>query len=244
MKLEIKIFINPEETAYHIAEEIVNLMIENDVSTRDTFIGLSGGNTPKILFRKLAENFKDIIHWEKLHLFWCDERCVPPGSNESNFGIAKKYLLDNIDIPGGNIHRIRGEEDPLKEVVRIAAEINDTVPGKNNLPQLDLSILGLGEDGHTASLFPGKKLKHISNGIAGIALHPVTGQKRISLTQEVINNTRRIIFMVTGGEKADIVYEIMSADDSGSGFPAAKVRAGEVLKWYLDKDAASRIKMP
>jgi len=244
MKLEIKIFLNPEEVAVQIAEDISDLVNENADKGRNTFIAVAGGNTPKILFTKLSGNFKESIAWEKIHLFWSDERCVSPNDNQSNFGMTKKYLLDNIDIPKENIHRIRGEEDPLKEVMRISSEIKYTLPAKNNLPLFDLNILGLGVDGHTASLFPGKKLRNVSNGIAGIALHPLTGQKRITLTQEVINNTRQIIFMVTGGKKADIVYEMMSADNSGSRFPAAKVRAAEMLKWYLDKDAASRIKMP
>ena len=87
-------------------------------------------------------------------------------------------------------------------------------------------------------------MKHISKGITGIAVHPVSGQKRISLTREVINNSRQIIFMVTGVKKADILYEIMSRKDADSKFPAAGIRAGEVLKWYLDKEAASKIKMP
>jgi 6-phosphogluconolactonase len=244
MKLEIKIFRDPEETAVQIAEDIADLVAQNAENNRDTFIAVSGGSTPKILFQRLSENFKAKIDWKKLHLFWGDERCVPPQDDQSNFGMTKKYLLDNVNIPDKNIHRIRGEDDPKMEVMRIAAEIDDTVPRENNLPRFDLNILGLGKDGHTASLFPGKKLKSISKRIVGIAVHPVSGQKRISLTREVINNSRQIIFMVTGEKKAGIVYEIMSKKNSESRFPAAKVRADEVLRWYLDDGAAAKIKMP
>lgn len=244
MKLEIKIFSEPEDVAYQIAEEIFDLIKDNSDKGRQTFIALSGGNTPKILFKKLAGNFSDKIDWKNLHIFWGDERCVPPDNDQSNYGMTKEYLLNKIDIPEQNIHRTRGENDPDTEVNRIADEINKTVSLENALPRFDLNILGLGEDGHTASLFPGKKLKNISRQTAGIAVHPKSSQKRISLTLDVINNSCQIIFMVTGREKADILYDIMSKKDSYKKFPAAKVKAVNSLRWYLDEDAASKIKMP
>jgi 6-phosphogluconolactonase len=244
MKLEIKIFSDPETVAYQIAEEISRLINTNAENGSETFIALSGGNTPKILFKKLSENFKEKIDWKKLHLFWGDERCVPPDDDQSNYGMTREYLLNNIDIPDKNIHRIRGEDDPETEVKRIADEIDNTVPHQNSLPRFDLNILGLGEDGHTASLFPGKKLKHICKQLTGIAVHPESSQKRISLTLDVINNSSQIIFMVTGKKKADIIYDIMSNKNSYKKFPAAKVKPADMLNWYLDEDAASKIKMP
>ena len=244
MNLEIKIFLSPEDIAHQIAEEISGLVGMNADTGRKTFIALSGGNTPKLLFNELSENFSEKIDWNKIHLFWGDERCVPPDDEQSNYGITKKLFLDKVNIPDQNIHRVRGEEDPGTEVLRISEEISKTVPHKNNLPQFDLNILGLGEDGHTASLFPKKKLKDISKNIVGIAVHPVTSQKRISLTLDTINNSARIIFMVTGKEKADIVYNLMRNKDSGKRYPAANIKAETVLKWYIDQEAASKIKMP
>jgi 6-phosphogluconolactonase len=244
MKLEIKIFLSPEDAASKIAEEIQEIVSENVSEDRDTFISLSGGSTPKILFRKISDEYAERIEWNRVHLFWGDERCVPPDDDESNYGMTKEYLLKNINIPDINVHRIRGEEDPAAEAVRISDEVRKIVPNVNNLPQFDLSILGLGEDGHTASLFPGKKLKNISEGIAGVAVHPESGQKRISLTSEVISNSRQNIFFVTGEKKADILYKIMSKKDSGKKYPAARIKAAEMLKWYLDEEAAVKIKMP
>ena len=197
MKLEVKVFSTPDEIALQVAEEIEILVKDNAEFNRDTFLALSGGNTPEVLFKKLADDFKTRIDWKKLHLFWGDERCVPPGNDQSNYGMTKNYLLDKVSVPEENIHRIRGEGDPKREVVRIAGDISRIVPRKNDLPQFDMNLLGLGEDGHTASLFPGKKLKNISEGITGIAVHPESGQKRISLTLQVLNNTRQNIFMVT-----------------------------------------------
>ncbi len=244
MKLEIKIFLSPEEAASKIAEEITEMVSENSGENGDTFISLSGGRTPKILFNKISDEYADRIDWSRVHLFWGDERCVPPDNEQSNYGMTKEYLLDNINLPTANVHRIRGEEDPREETARIAEEISRIVPAVNNLPRFDLNILGLGRDGHTASLFPGKKLKNIAEGIAGTAVHPESGQKRISLTSDVISNARQNIFLVTGEKKADIIYEIMSRKDSEKGFPAARIKAAEMLKWYLDEKAASRIKMP
>jgi 6-phosphogluconolactonase len=244
MKLELKIFLSPEDTASKIAEEITELVTANSQENRNTLISLSGGSTPKTLFAKISDEFADKIDWNRVHLFWGDERCVPPDDEQSNYGMTKDYLLDNITIPAANVHRIRGEDDPAAEAVRIADEIKTFLPAVNDLPQFDLNILGLGEDGHTASLFPGKKLKNISERIAGVAVHPESGQKRISLTSEVISNSKQNIFFVTGDKKADIIYEIMSSKDSGKKYPAARIKAAEMLKWYLDEEAASKIKMP
>ncbi len=244
MKLELKIFRTPEEIAFQISEELADLVENNAEKSRDTFISISGGSTPKILFIKLSDDFKHKINWKKLHLFWSDERCVPPEDDQSNYGMTKKYLLDNIDIPEKNVHRIRGEDDSGKEVSRVSAEIKRIVLNKNNLPRFDLNLLGVGEDGHTASLFPGKKLKNISDRICGVAVHPDSHQKRISLTYDVINNSAQNIFMVTGAKKADIIYEIMTIKDSFKRYPAARVKADEILKWYIDKEAAIKIKMP
>jgi 6-phosphogluconolactonase len=242
LKLEIKIFISAEEVASKIAEELMDMVSENSGEGRNIAISLSGGSTPKILFEKISIGYADRIDWNKVHLFWGDERCVPSGDEQSNYGMTKKYLLDNIKIPDTNVHRIRGETDPAKEAARIADEIRKILPVVNDLPRFDLNILGLGEDGHTASLFPGKKLKTIADGIAGVAVHPGSGQKRISLTRELLSNAGQNIFMVTGEKKADIVYKIMSSKNSVKKFPAAEIRAADILKWYLDESAASKIK--
>jgi len=243
MKVEIKIFSNPEEIAEHIAVEIVELTSENSKKNLDSFIAVSGGHTPEVLFNRLSESpYREIIEWDRLHLFWCDERCVPPDDKESNFGMTKYYLLDKIGIPVKNIHRIEGENDPENEVKRISGEIKSIVPAINNLPGFDLTLLGVGTEGHTASLFPGRQLKNVSNNIAGIAEHQLTGQKRISLTYKVLNNSKEIIFMVTGKEKADIVYRILNERDSKNKYPAAMIGGVGKLKWFLDKEASLKIK--
>ncbi|HEY5715890.1 MAG TPA: 6-phosphogluconolactonase, partial [Psychromonas sp.] len=143
-------------------------------------ISLSGGSTPILLFRYLAQPaYAEKINWQKLHFWWGDERCVAPDDPESNFGQCKKLLLDKVTIPAENIHRIQGENDPQQEAIRYAAEIKEHIAEVSGRPQFDWIILGMGDDGHTASLFPGQtdyQDKHLTI----VAKHPQSGQLRVS----------------------------------------------------------------
>ncbi len=245
MKPEIKIYLTPEELSLHLAGEIRKIVSENVSQDKDTFIALSGGSTPKVLFTQLSgELFRDKIQWNRIHLFWGDERCVSPEDEQSNYGMTKKYLLGKINIPENNVHRIRGENEPSEEVKRITGELKYFVPFVNNLPQFDINLLGLGSDGHTASLFPGKSLRGIIDRVAGIAVHPDSGQKRISLTYNTINNSKRNIFMVTGKKKSDIIFKILGLKNIDQTFPATKIKASDSLEWFLDEEAAVKIKKP
>ncbi|MCL5030767.1 MAG: 6-phosphogluconolactonase, partial [Bacteroidetes bacterium] len=200
----VKIFDSPIELARSLSLEIQSA-VNNKA---DKFaLSISGGSTPTILFNQLAQPpYKNEINWNKLNFFWCDERCVSPTDSQSNYGEVKKNLFDFISIPEMNIHRIRGESDPNEETVRYASEVESCLPfTENKLPQFDWVLLGVGGDGHTASLFPGKNFLFIYSNIAGVAQHPATGQKRISLTKEVLNNSKRISFIVTGKSKAKVI---------------------------------------
>ena len=238
MRKKIEIFNTPEKLAENLAirfKEAVNL------HKRNFYLAISGGSTPIIFFKKLAEPpFNDGIEWNKVHFFWCDERCVPPGNPESNFGMTKINLFDKIKIPQENIHRIKGESDPDEETVRYGKEIEKSVlNGENNLPRFDWVLLGMGEDGHTASLFPGKKLLSVYSNISGIAQHPQTEQKRISLTFDVLNNAKRITFVVTGKDKAKILADILNELPISKNYPSAKIKpANGTIDWMIDKEAA------
>lgn len=205
-------------------------------------VALSGGSTPKVLFEHWAEQYRTSIPWETIDFFWGDERCVPPDHPESNYGVAKTLLLDRIDIPKENIHRIRGEEKPQVEAERYAQEIKHWVRTKDGMPTFDLILLGMGEDGHTASIFPGQMELLTDSNICREAVHPDTGQSRITLTGPVINNAELVIFLVTGAKKAGIVREIVTQSDSRRQYPAAFIqpKQGEVC-WFLDQAAAQAI---
>ncbi len=238
MKKNLQVFETPEQLADSLSQR---LQLSNNKKENKFNIAVSGGNTPVIFFKHLtSEPYKSKIFWNKLNIFWCDERCVPPESPESNFGETKKYLLDLISIPQANIHRVIGESDPNREAVRYAIDIEGTLPkGDNNLPVFDWVLLGIGEDGHTASLFPGKNLLFVYSDITGVAKHPVTNQYRISLTKEVLNNSKQITFVVTGKKKAKIVSEIFNSLPVSKGYPAAEIKPlNGSIDWMIDKEAA------
>ena len=189
----IKIFPTPQALAESLALDLVNQIREADTRDRPFTIALSGGNTPRLLFTVLGDLYASSVPWDKVHFFWVDERCVPPEDPESNFGMTFKVLFSKINIAQENIHRIKGEDDPVKEAERYSKEINDFTVKRDRLPFFDIMLLGLGEDGHTASLFPGNEKLFLTDKICISAVHPSTGQKRITITGKVINNAANII---------------------------------------------------
>lgn len=207
-------------------------------------VALSGGSTPRFVFEALARvPRKNMIPWQYIHLFWGDERCVPPDHPESNFKMANDVLLKEISIPDENIHRIRGEVNPEEEARRYAEEIQSIVPrGRIGIPRFDWIFLGLGSDGHTASLFPGSSALEENESICTTAKHPVTEQNRITLTLPVINTAARVSFLVSGVEKSGIVAKILSHHGDALILPASRVNLVDgLLEWYVDIPAASLI---
>ncbi|MCB0753874.1 MAG: 6-phosphogluconolactonase, partial [Ignavibacteriae bacterium] len=210
---------------------------------KDFYVALSGGSTPQLLFKELKKNYQESVDWQFVHIFWGDERCVVPESDESNFGVAQKLLLSKIKIPKENIHRIRGEDKPNTEARRYSGEIMMNVPSKKNMPKFDLIILGLGTDGHTASIFPNQVKLFESENYCDMTVQPKTRQKRITITGKVINNAANIYFLVTGKEKSEAVAEILYKKGNYKKYPASHVApTWGNIKWYLDKEAARKIK--
>lgn len=240
MNTAIQIFPTPKALAESLALELVNLINKTSADDFPFTIALSGGKTPELLFSVLGDKFASSVKWDLVHFFWVDERCVPPDDPESNFRITNEALLGKITIPQDNVHRIKGEEDPETEAVRYSGEINDVVGHRMRLPRFDIILLGLGEDGHTASIFPGNLQLFKSENICEASVHPVSGQKRITLTGKVINNSKNIFFIVTGKNKALIVKSILVKENQGKQYPAYYILpAYGRLIWYLDKDAGS-----
>lgn len=238
MNRYIKIFSSPKEVSERFAEDLKR-MITDSLRVNKTFtFALSGGSTPELLFSVLGDKYSKSIPWELVHFFWGDERCVPSDDPESNYGMAHKKLFQKVDIPSSNIHRIAGENDPQKEAVRYSLEICAFTKNRDGLPEFDLMMLGLGEDGHTASIFPGNAELLDSEKICEVAVHPVSKQKRITITGRVINNSNSIAFLVTGSKKAGIVEKIINNDLYRKNFPAGNiVPVYGNLSWFLDEDA-------
>jgi 6-phosphogluconolactonase len=233
----LKIFSTKSELAVYFCDELVKLVSQKN----EYFLCLSGGSTPEIIFQTLSKEYNEQIDWAKVHLFWGDERCVSPDSDESNYGMTKKYLLNFIDIPEKNVHRIKGENNPEAETKRYSEEIKNIVSLKNGFPNFDLVMLGLGEDGHTASIFPNQIHVMNSDKICEVSIYPLNRQKRISLTGKVINNSQKIIFLVTGKSKAEILKKIV--EENKKIFPAEFIKpVSGKLQYYIDSNAASLLK--
>lgn len=236
----LKIFPSPYELAISFAEEMVNMIAESVKNSNDFTVALSGGSTPELLFTILSEKFAGSVSWKNVHIFWSDERCVPPENVESNFRMAQTKFLSKIEIPSRNIHRINGEDDPEKEASRYSEEISLHTGKRDGFPLFDLILLGLGEDGHTASIFPGHTELLDSDKTCMVAIHPNTLQKRISLTGKVINNAEVVAFLVTGKKKEEIVKKIFKKDRSALNYPASHIMPvyGRLI-WFIDKEAGN-----
>lgn len=233
--MEKQIFESPEATARGFAHYLLK---QHQQSERLT-IALSGGSTPKILFDLLAKEFQNDFDWSKIHLYWGDERCVPPTDSDSNYKMTVEHLLSKIQIPEENIHRVLGENEPQGEAERYSNELKASLPISNELPQFDIITLGMGGDGHTASIFPHEMELMTDNRICAIGINPDSGQQRITITGPVINNAKAVCFLVTGSSKADKVDQIFNQEGDYLDYPASHVHPidGD-LKWFLDEIAS------
>jgi 6-phosphogluconolactonase len=239
---EILVYPTPAGLAGKLADDLV-LMSSIARPARPFTIALAGGSTPELFYSCLGENYQNSINWPELAFFWGDERCVPPDSPESNFGMADKALLSKVDCRKSNIHRIAGENDPGIEAVRYEEEVLKNTLQREGLPMFDLVLLGLGEDGHTASVFPGQSEVINSKRICEVAVHPESQQKRITLTLPVLNNAAMVIFLVTGEKKNAITKKILEQETGYEMFPASQVLpVNGKLVWMLDRGAASELK--
>ncbi|MBK6537493.1 MAG: 6-phosphogluconolactonase [Ignavibacteria bacterium] len=236
------IFETPVILAKAFAAEFKKITDEFISANGNINIALSGGNTPKLLYSILAEEYIDKILWSKINFYWADERCVPPESSESNFGEADRILFSKINLYE-NLHRIIGENDPSAEAERYSALLKQNLPFENDLPKFDLMLLGMGDDGHTASIFPDRMDLLKSEKYCETAVHPASNQKRITLTGKVINNSDRIYFLVTGKNKEHVVNIISERKEESLIYPAGNIKQknGDV-NWFLDNEAAGLIR--
>jgi 6-phosphogluconolactonase len=202
---------------------------------------LSGGSTPQGLYRRLAQpDYRDEIPWEAVHIFWGDERCVPPDHPESNYRRAHETLIEHVAIPSDQVRRMQGEGEPGMAARAYARELVDFFCGPH--PRFDLVLLGLGEDGHTASLFPGSEAVEEEQRLV-VAVEAEYGSRptcRLTLTLPALRATRQVLFLVAGADKAPILARVLSGD--AADLPAARVApaAGEVT-WLVDEAAARAI---
>lgn len=205
---------------------------------------LSGGSTPKRFFEILgAEPFKSAIQWKLVHFFWGDERCVPPDSPDSNYKMAYDLLISKLDVPESNIHRMKGEIDPQKAAAEYEAGLRTFACGGTGAPRLDFILLGMGPDGHTASLFPGTAALEENERLVISHYVEKVRMNRLTFTFPEIDAGRNVVFLVSGSDKAGLVSEILSPGENEARYPAARVRPdGGKLFWFIDAPAAEKIR--
>ena len=216
---------------------------KNSIATRKRFgVAISGGSTPRRLYMLLGSDaYHHQVDWQHVHLFWADERCVPKEDEASNFRAAYDPLLSKVALPDKNIHRIKGEEVPDKAARDYEEEIRNFF-GESEKPRFDLIILGMGEDGHTASLFPGSKSLEEKVRLAIPVYLAEPKKNRITLTLPVLNNADQILFLVAGRSKATVLSEVLGDEGKKEGFPAGMIRPtdGNTI-WLIDQEAAGKL---
>ena len=230
-----------------VAAEVLATVTQQAVERRGVaHIALSGGSTPRSLFRLLARpEWQAQVPWARVHVWWADERCVPPDHPDSNYAVAYTLLLGHLSVV--HVHRMRGEvEDPAVAAAAYEAELRQVFRlGPTSRPRFDLILLGMGADGHTASLFPGTAAIEESHGLVAVGEAPVVPLRRITLTLPVLNRSAYCLFLVAGADKGPALTRVFWPDPQESLLPAGRVDLsnGRIF-WLLDTAAAEAASLP
>ena len=228
----------------HAAEEIAHFAGEAVCTHGEFTLCLSGGSTPAATYEMLGSKFHFSIDWKEVQFFWGDERCVPPDDPACNYAMTQRTLLSKLALKPSQVHRVLGEQPPAEAARVYEAELRSHFGlGDGEFPRFDVVLLGLGENSHTASLFPGSAALHESERLAlAVDVDDPIQRHRVTVTPPVINNASRVMFLVAGAAKAQAVWNILKGPRDIDKFPAQVVAPehGELI-WLLDKAAASLI---
>jgi 6-phosphogluconolactonase len=250
---EIRVYGDEHELALEAARYVGKLADQYGVGTGRFTVALSGGSTPRAMFTLLAEEpFKTSVPWASIYFFWVDERAVPPTHSGSNYRMANETLLSKVPVPAENIFRIRGElddrEQAASEYSEALAEFFSAGSGPlgtsplGSWPRLDLVLLGMGADGHTASLFPRTPALAVSDKVAVANYVQKLHTHRITLTAGTINNARNVTFLVAGEDKAAALKSVIEGPDDTEIYPSQLIRPRSgALVWLVDEAAAGML---
>lgn len=242
------IFVFPDETTLsRAAADHITAAASESVAKRGRFLWvLSGGGTPTATYGLLAgQEFREAIPWRDTHLFWADERCVLPSHAESNYGQARQLFIKHVPVRPSNVHRIKGELTQAEAVKDYAHRLRLLADEADQWPRFDVAMLGLGGDGHTASLFPGltSLAEETEPVIPATAEYGGRPANRITLTPRILSLSREILFLVTGKAKASILSAMLKGPVDEERWPVHRIKpeSGSMI-WFLDEEAASELK--
>lgn len=242
--MDVVIYPDSDTLSHEAAQHIVRIAQEAIVTHGRFTFALSGGSTPRELYSLLgSEPYRSQIDWALVELFWSDERCVPPESEESNYHMAQQVLISKVPIPANQVHRMPADlSDHDTAALAYSREMQSTF-GTDGVPNFDLIQLGMGPEGHTASLFPHQPSLHEQQRLVMPVVVPKPPPPRLTFTPRILNAARHVLFLVTGAEKADAVQAVLEGHYQPDEYPAQIVQPvkGEVT-WMLDKAAASKLK--
>jgi len=247
---EMLFFPGVEELNQEAARRLVELAKVSIAAQGHFSLALSGGSTPEKLYNLLANApYKDQFDWSKVLIFFGDERCVPPNHPDSNYRMASQALLSKVPLPSENIHRMHGEDPPEEAAAAYAQELEKAFglehgdgPSPENFPSFDLILLGMGPDGHTASLFPGTQALQERGRPVTVNHVPRLNSDRITLTAPAINQAGQVWFLVVGEDKAEPLVRVLEGEFQPQTYPSQLVspQHGKLL-WMLDEAAAAKL---
>ena len=242
--MQLEIYPNGDTLSHEAAKYIVRLANQAIVTHGRFTMALSGGNTPKQLYGLLAaEPYRSQIDWNAVEIFWSDERYVPPDNPESNYHMAEQALLSKVPIPSDHVHRMPADQPDREAASQEYTREMQHVFGTNDIPSFDLLQLGMGPEGHTASLFPHQPSLHVTDRLVMPVSVPKPPPDRLTFTPPILNAAKNVLFLVTGADKAQVVHAVIEGPYNPDEYPAQIVRPpnGEVT-WMLDTAAASQLR--
>jgi 6-phosphogluconolactonase len=245
-QVTVRICDDAEQVSRDAAQEVA-LLAGKAIAAGGRFtMALSGGSTPRRLYEILAEPpFREQIDWRRVELFWGDERCVPPDHPDSNYRMTKLALLDKVGVPAANVHRLAGERKDLAaaaseyqvEIAKVFGQVAEGAP-----PSFDLVLLGMGPDGHTASLFPHTAaLKETTRWVA-VNHVPKFNADRLTLTRPILNRAACVMFLIAGDDKAEPLSEVLEGPPDPERLPSQLIQPAGTLVWLIDRAAAARLR--
>jgi 6-phosphogluconolactonase len=244
MKPEIRIFKTLEELSQNAAKIFVQQAGQAIRARGQFLVALNGGSTPTRMFQILAADFREQVDWRQTHVFWGDERIVPTDHPENSYAQARDLFLRHVPIPEANVHRVNTELNPADAAKDYAYTLSQFAEPSIEQIRFDLVYLGMGEDGHTASLFPGSSIDEAETVVPVTADYQGRPAQRVTLTPFVINHARLVAFMATGEKKAATLAQVLSGRYNPELYPAQRIdlKDGRII-WLVDEDAASKLPM-